>query len=489
MTRRIGHLFFVCSVLGALATTGTEPAQTTPSKAQPKRVSPVREQTYTRIKGQVLDDETGEPIPYFVLEARRGAAPDGTNPTWRGPIMTMPNSYTHKGGLAIPTPNPTGRFDHYPRILVPDEPDELWIRVVADGYEPRTIADRPFVPDDIGKTIELTVRLSRGRQIVGRVVDHAGNPSAGAKLFLIRPSSSITVNDDVMGEGSDRGLLDPGVTRTVADAQGRFRLPGIGDARAIGISAPTLYFTLVHIPPEGEEPTFRLAEPSALRIPYDIEGDLPEAEFQVLFKFPPDPLVGVGPQVPFPRLRVRRNPKVSNGKEIVMRDMPTGEYYLFRLKLLTRGDYSQRVTVESRDISVERGRVTIADFARPRGRRIAGQVLGPVGDKSRMSFVGIEPANAFDGRQRMMDVVPCDDEGRFLTCRIPPGAYVARVVGYRTRPRYGPFVLGIEVFDFQGSTPITVPADADPPEVRIELMNPRREPPPVKLGASSLIAK
>jgi hypothetical protein len=80
----------------------------------------------------------------------------------------------------------------------------------------------------------------------------------------------------------------------------------------------------------------------------------------------------------------------------------------------------------------------------------------------------------------LLDIVACGEDGRFRTARIPPGAYVAHAVGYRTRPRYGPFVAGIEVFDFMGSIPVTVPPDRSPPAVRIVLVGRQQQSRPAK---------
>jgi hypothetical protein len=431
------------------------------------------------IRGRVVDDETGEPIESFTLEWGRVKGQDPAEASWGGSRRSVPGTYTIVDGKAIPTGrNPLGEFADSLAVGVDGTQHRGWLRVVADGYEPRPVTDRPPEPTDGGKAIEVTVRLKRGRPLIGRVLDHTGRPAAGAKLFLIRPSGgTVRVVDDTIGEGSDTGLLDPAVTRTVADEKGRFRITGVGDATAIGVSASTLHLWTVPIPP-GEEPTIRLPEPATIRLPYAIDGDEAEAAFQLLFLYP---------KHPNSRLWGWRNLRVANGGEIVLRDATPGEAVLFRMKMLTHGDYRGRVSVERRTITVTPGGAVVVDFARERGARIEGEASGPEGEQSRMIFVGIEPVDASvpaDGSpgspRQLLDIVACGEDGRFRTARIPPGEYVAHAVGYRTQPRYGPFVPGIELFDFSGSARVTVPPDGDPPAVRIVVAGPKRQIGPAK---------
>src|SRR5262249_25073349 len=146
------------------------------------------------------------------------------------------------------------------------------------------------------------------------------------------------------------------------------------------------------------------------------------------------------------------------------------------------GVYHQTVAVERRTISVEPGGAVVADFTRERGAPIEGMAAGPEGGQARMIFVGIEPLDASAPAKpspgfphRLLDIGPCGEDERVGTARIPPGKYIAHAVGYRTQPRYGPFVTGMERFDFMGSIPATVPVDGDPPAVRIVLVG-RQQP-------------
>ena len=447
-----------------------------PKGVLPEAVPPPRrDRAIVSIRGRVVDDETGAPIESFSLQKGRVAAGDPSKVSWQYPRQ-IPNVYTIVDGRAVPDPNPRGEFEEYLDLRGVEEDPWDRIRVLADGFEPEPVTERPFSPADVGKAIEVTVRLRRGRSLVGVVVDHAGRPAAGAGLCLLRPGlGTIRIVDDVIGEGSDTGLLDPSVTRAVADERGRFRITGVGDVRTIGVSAPTLHFWTATIPTPGEELTIRLPEPATLRIPYAIDGDAPEASIWLHLKQPED----------LDRtLSVTRNLTVRNGDELVLRDLTPGEYTLWRRKTLPVGEHSQRTSVEHRDITVGAGETAVVDFVREQGSPIAGAVSGPRGGGPRMIFVGIEPAappapaEGLWFPRRFLDIVACDAGGRFRTALIPPGDYVAHAAGYRNGPRYEPFGMLNDAPDFIGLVPVTVPPDGNPPEVRIMLDDRRPIGPP-----------
>jgi hypothetical protein len=417
------------------------------------------------IQGRVVDDETGDPIEYFSLQKGRADVHDPSKIAWSYP-RAIPSGGTIVGGRTIPYRNPRGEFNAY--VDLSEAEADRWdrIRVLADGYEPEPVLYPPFVPAEAGNTVELTVRLRRGRSLVGSVVDHAGRPAARAKLCLIRPSGGqIRVVDDVIGEGSDTGLLDPSVTRAMADEQGRFRLTGVGDAQLIGVSAPTFHFWTVPVPPPGEELAIRLPEPATLRIPYAIEGDAPETHIWLHLKQPEDLKQ---------RLSVTRNIAIPNGGEAILRDVPPGEYTLWRRKMLPIGEYPRKSSVEHRKLTLGSGDAVEVSFVRA-GSPVSGTVITPQREAVRMLYVGIEPAGdpepGFPFR-RWFDIVACDEKGRFQTAHVPPGDYVVHAAGYRDQPRYEPFGTFNDRIDFTGSAPVTVPPNGNPPDVRIMLDGP-----------------
>lgn len=414
------------------------------------------------IRGRVVDDETGHPVEFFCVQKGRADSGNPSKLRWTSP-RDVPNGYRTINGKCIRDRNPNGEFSDY--VDFREAESERWdrIRVLADGYEPEPVLARPPGLADAGKTIEVTVRLRRGRSLVGTVIDHAGRPAAGAKLCLIRPSGEhIRVVDDVIGPWTDTGLLEQYVTRAKADKQGRFRITGVGDATLVGVSAPTFHFWTVPVPPRGEELAIKLPEPATLRIPYAIEGDAPEAHIWLHLNQPK----GLE-QI----LWVSRNIAIANGGEAILRDASPGEYTLWRSKMLPVGEHPRKTSFEHRKVTLRSGDAVDVSFVR-RGKPVSGSVIVPQGGAVRMLYVGIEPA---DGPEpgfflgRWFDIVACDEEGRFRTAHVPVGKYVVHAAGYRSQPRYQPFGVLNDRIDFTGSAQVTVSPESNPPEVKITL--------------------
>ncbi|WP_435019780.1 carboxypeptidase-like regulatory domain-containing protein [Tundrisphaera sp. TA3] len=415
------------------------------------------------VRGHVVDDETGRPIEAFGVQPRQDASRDPTRATWSDSIRIVPGSHTRKGGKRAYAPNPGGEFDY--SISYREDPDGPTdgLRILADGYEPtpvETISLAPLDRFDAGMTFDMVIRMKRGRAVVGRVVDHLGRPAAGAKLYLLRPDSGrVTIHEDVIGEGSDQGLLDPSLTRATADADGRFRLDGVDEAGAIGVSAPTFHHCIVPLPAPGHEAAISLPEPATLRIRVDLEGDPPEVKFD---------LYSMEAAEASARVAVRRSFTIANPGEIVVRNATPGRFRIDRRKVIAGSAEPQDYSVEARFMTIEAGQAHDADYVRDQGRPVVGRVRLPDGERPRVLYVGIEPVitgprgGRIPSAPPLLDIVACDLEGNFRTARIPPGRYTARVDGHLVRARYGPFHM-MNGPDFEGEQTLTVPADGEPP--------------------------
>ncbi|WP_435019778.1 carboxypeptidase-like regulatory domain-containing protein [Tundrisphaera sp. TA3] len=444
-----------------------EPPKAAPAPRAPAR--PRRQPAGSRgvhVQGRVVDDETGRPIEGFGFQKRRPDADDPTRSTRDTSIRLVPSSFMVRDWKAVAVDrNPEGKFDLFLQVPADGGRQVDGLRILADGYEPEIIEGQRFVLEEAGRTMELTVRLKRGRTIVGTVIDHLGRPASGARLYLLRPNTGrMLIRDDIIGEGLAPGLLDPSVTRATADAEGRFRLTGIGDAHTIGVSAPAFRHWFTAVPEPRAEVVLRLPEPATLRIPVKIEGDGGEVSLSLYPRG--DRFAGDG-------LTIWRTFTVGNPGELVLRDIAPGSYQLSREKRVMVGAQGWDVRMESRIIDLESGRDNLADLVRKPGRPLVGKVISPAGDPARMIFVGIEALPLKDpGRlgftRDLLDVVACDDAGGFRTARVPPGEYQIRAVGYRGGPRYGPF-SPIEPIDFNGSATTSLPAEGDAPAVAVRL--------------------
>jgi Carboxypeptidase regulatory-like domain len=123
--------------------------------------------------------------------------------------------------IAIRT-GPSGRF----RIDGPP-PGRLYrLLVRGEGYAPLATQGQIRLPR--AATPGLRLVLTRGRTVIGRLVDGDGRPVVGARVELLRPVSLMHSFVSVL-EGTP---LDDGLYRAATDEDGRYSIPGVSLARA-----------------------------------------------------------------------------------------------------------------------------------------------------------------------------------------------------------------------------------------------------------------
>jgi hypothetical protein len=424
-------------------------------KDQPEATPKPRPDAPLEIRGRVVDAGTGKPIDRFVEQSGRVDPKDPNKVTWG-----FSEGRTESA-------NPEGRFhtnfSGYP---------EYRLRILADGYLPQPVEP----PQGQGGKVELTVRMRRGRQVVGRVVDGAGKAVVDAAVFLV---GSRQVN--LTGGKAVRAFVggeDRTVTRAVTDAEGRFTLTGAGgDDDRVAVSAPTLDLHVVPAPPEGQELTVVLPEPGRLTLRYDIEGGEPEASFILQLHIE---------EKGWQRVDNLREPTAPNGGRTVLTNVTPGTYALSRFQQLRIGDMGRGVLCDRREVTVASGQAAEANFVRDRGGAISGQVVGLDPDKGPGALLSVWPAEATGNpfarevlTMPTFDATTCGKDGRFRTERLLPGSYTVVAEAYIPAPKGGPFTTGIRLPDFLGVVKVTVPEQGPPPPVRIE-MRPTPGPPPEK---------
>jgi hypothetical protein len=405
-----------------------------------------------QIRGRVVDDETRQPIPRFVVQYGRPDPKDPSRIVWGG------------GEARTESPNPEGTFGATLFDQVP------WSRVLADGYLPQPITAKPYAGET--GTIELVVRLRRGSRIAGRVLDHAGRPVPGAGVFLLgdRIAPNITGG---LALRSIYGPEDDTVTRATTDAAGRFALTGAGadDFRKVAVSAPKLDLWIVPAPPEGKELDITLPEPGQLVIRYDIDGAEPEAtvSLQLLREGREGWEVAYNVRVPI----------VPNRGRVVLENLTPGTYDLSRFqKDLRVGDRSLRPSLDRRKVVVGAGQTVEVAFVRESGAAVEGVVVGLKELKLPGAFVYVnrnEEARA--GRpdwlvEDRVEALTCDESGRFKTPRLSPGSYRIVAEGYFPEPPERRGFIGWPQADRRAFAVVTVPKDGPAPAVRIEMPKP-----------------
>lgn len=407
-----------------------------------------------RINGKVVDAETGKPIPNYVVQDGR---PDPKDP---GRI-----AWGWSEGR-IESANPDGVL----RETLGEKGS--WKRVLAAGYLPQPITEKPH--DGEGGQVEVTVRLRRGRQIAGRVLDPAGKPVAGASVFLVggRASPNITggiaVRPFVGGE-------DRTVTRATTDAEGRFTLTGAGaEATTVAVSSSTLDLHVAPAPPEGKELEIILPASGKLVLRYDIDGAEPEATVFLQ-------LLRQGPGG-WDAVQYLREPTVANKGRVVLDNLRPGTYDLSRYrKNLRVGDAGISPFLDRQNVVVEAGKSAEVAFVRESGTPVEGEVIGLKELKVPGAFLLVNLGDeARDGRpdrfaEKHVEALTCDEAGRFRTPRLLPGTYTVVAEAYIPETPEQKRRTGWRVADHRAFAVVTVPKDGPAPRVRIVMPRPKDE--------------
>jgi hypothetical protein len=162
------------------------------------------------LTGNVIDVETGQPIPDFTVTPGSGLAPDML--LWRSEETVKGTN----GVFRIAAAKPGEPSDHY-KIEVP-------------GYMPEMIFEPSLLTNN-------TIQMHRGEFITGRVLDVDGRPLAGIQVAL------NLVNTVVGLSGTNFNPSSWGQTNwqrspiTTTDAHGEFKLPaGPGRSGLITVS-------------------------------------------------------------------------------------------------------------------------------------------------------------------------------------------------------------------------------------------------------------
>ena len=434
------------------AATPAEPAKTV---AKPENS--------TTVNGQVVDDETGRPIESFIYQGGRVDDKAPAKIRW---------GYFESRAMPV---QPEGKLD-----ATIDWNDEWRWRIVAPGYLPQPILDKP--PAAGVQTItDHKVRLKRGRNVAGRVLNHDGTPAAGAAVFLVGPLFAWIGQGKALWDDCGPTLLeDNRITRTTADSEGRFTLSGGGSgAEAIAVSTPRLDAWAVPVPDsaaaaKGPEFTVKLPAPGRLILRYDIPGGPPEVKAWLSLQRSKMP--------GWNQVSYVREPRIANGGQVVLDDLPPGKYYLARVKP------GQGWYCDHRDVTVESGKTATSDFARRRGTFVEGRVVG-----MKEEMFADRPADRATSRRlpsacvprrkiivrsvtgdtdRMVyDAVDFDADGKFKTDLLLPGQYEITAEWYVPEKYWNMMYTGLRGPDCSGRAVVTVPENGPPPQVTIELQS------------------
>jgi hypothetical protein len=432
---------------------------------------------YVNIDGRGVDDMTDMAIPDFMVETGK-INPDNGEFIWGGGFE----------GTAQGAGVPEGRFS-----LWNMRPGEA-VRLLANGYVPQTFSRDEIIASR--HTANLQVRMKRGRELSGIVLDYAGRPVTGAAVYLAPLELGYARFGWVMGSGTGDSMLKYYAhTFATTDAAGHFAFQGVGPnpTRVIVVSADGQMVHPVEVSGPGQNLNIRLPQPATLIIHYDIPGDLAEADFKLTLhsnemKIPLWKYVGL-----------HTTAQVTNGGQTVLSNLNAGTYDLSRPRMggpipegysysILQGDPATSLESDYHKIILEQGRTQEIRFARSIGQRIQGKVTGLESITNLYGaflYVGLAATNGnpWDFKSKMeayYDAVKLDKDGSFQTALLEPGSYMLVAAAYRWRevskptyaddePQYGGILRMAPLrLEFVATANLTVTSNTPSPLVKME---------------------
>jgi hypothetical protein len=412
-------------VLGAIGLTQAQ---------SPSRVPP---QTPTLISGQVVADETGDPIE-------------------NAQIMPAPAGL----GTSVVLTDGNGRFE----LTAP--PTTSGVTVHKSGYTRREIALSAGA---------VQIRLRRGAVISGRVVDEFGDPVVAAHLAAQIASigsenltTAAATDTDDLGEYRLAGLPAGAFVVTMVTLSARstpFQLEEIRAGRSVGAAAQTAYYPGVALPSEaqamrlqwGEHRSgidFVVAATQSTGNPFSVAGLGPPPSGAEVSQNPRATGVIRGRVIstdgrPLPHAQVRllyRDPRTPSSM------VTAGADGLFEFRDVVAG--AMRVVASKpgyapipsepavpgppilstgRPVDLREGEIREGlDVTLARWGTLAGRVFDELGDPLQGATVEILQVRYQAGRRRLVHVQTAvhttDDLGQYRLFALSPGRYIVSAV-------------------------------------------------------------
>lgn len=367
------------------------------------------------VRGLIVDAETGDRITEYGVETRTVETVGGQKARWFDP-----EPFPSPKVIASADGELDRKFSYHEDARLRRD----WLRVVADGYLPQTVTDKPFTTADAEQGIEAIVRMRKGRTVRGRILRANGEPAKGAQVLTLREDGGITsTSAPALGKFFRDAATAPGTTLATADAEGHFVIEGVSPEGLLACHAPPLDLW-IGLPPLGtNEWVVRLPDPGALRIRYRMEAQPAEASVFVRLVRPGD--------LTAPRdrpLQLQFHPVIRNGGEVVLERVPPGVYRLSRNQRVEADGYTYQLQTDESEVTVAAGKTATVTMTRDVGFPIEGVVQGLDAHGINTAIVAIESGKPI--MSAVVDVVTSDETNHFRTSRIPAGKYSLRVYGY-----------------------------------------------------------
>ena len=307
---------------------------------------------YVDIAGAAADDLTELPIRDLMIQTGK-VKPD------------KPDEIIWDEGFEGARPD--GQF------LLWDQKEGSAVRFLGAGYVPQTITRQEIIASR--RTAKLQVRMKRGEELRGVVLDHAGLPVAHATVYLAPLDLGYVRFGPVMSSGS---ITNWAHTFATTDQTGHFALRGAAgtQTRVIVVTADGQMVQPVQTEVSDREMQITLPNPATLIVHYDIPGDVAKTDFHLT-------LHTNGLEQPLWKyVTLKPYGNVSNGGETVMTNLLPGSYNFSRIKYggavgheyaFIYGDPFSFVELDSQKIVLEPGRTQHVNLVRSAGQRVQGQ--------------------------------------------------------------------------------------------------------------------
>jgi len=405
------------------------------------------------IKGKVVDDQTGKPVTQMMIQAGKIDPKDPKKITW---------GYSERN-----TKSKTGQFSTTVRW------SEGWTaRIVADGYEPHPIISKS--PQLGQKEISVEIRLKRGKPILGKIVDHAGKPVSGAKVFSISPRGLNLYGGNAHSRYDD--AIDSRAKFVTSKADGSFELPS-GGADRVAVSSESLDAWVAKVDSKITN-TIQLPAPTSVRLTYDVKNNEKEAEvfYQLLTYLMDD----------FEKVHSTRKFKIKNGETLEMKSFPPGKYQFCRNKMHSFESIGMSAMIDRVFVEIKAGETTEINFSRPKGKSVAGIVRWSAEDELAGIIINIKSIEqvpdpwdqhkmevTYDSQllagKPQQKIIP-STESAFKTEPLAPGKYKLQIVAYKAMTQAEMRSTGFRRPDFDITKEIEVTEKGAPNMLVIDLV-------------------
>jgi hypothetical protein len=437
---------------------------------------------YVDIAGGGVDDLTGGYIPDLRVESGK------VNPD-------KPDEIVWQQGYQ--------ETDEMGQFVVTGLKEGAALRFQADGYLPEVITRNQIIASR--QTANFQVRMKRGGEIRGMVLDYAGWPVSGAIVYLA-PIELGFVRLGPLGwssSGNGPAITNWGHSHAVTDPAGRFSLRGIGtnESRLIAVSSDECLIQPVPVAGPVQDLKITLPEPASLIVDYDIPGDVPKADFMLALN------TNELPSPTWKYITSTRWGAAPNGGQVVLSNLLPGVYDFSRSRwddannrrrAIVFGDPQKTVQTDHQRVVLQSGQTQQVHLVRSAGQRVEGQVTGlPNLPDTAVACLCVASSTAIRSRADFttnkldpcFDAVSLPGNGHFQTALLEPGTYTLVAEVYvqadapddqenkKEVPGDEPVFGGFMDFAFfrlprlalVGSATVTVTTNAPPPPVRISL--------------------